>query len=51
MPLRSSLPVVLLTSLGSDDDKRRGLDAGASAYLVKSEFDRATLLDVVERAL
>ena len=45
------LPVVLLTSLGSDDDRRRGLEAGASAYLVKSEFDQQTLLDVIEQSL
>lgn len=33
------LPVVLVTSLGSDEDRRAGLAVGADAYIVKSEFD------------
>lgn len=45
------LPVVLVTSLTSDDDRRRGLEAGASAYLVKSAFDQQALLDAVGRFL
>jgi two-component system chemotaxis sensor kinase CheA len=43
------LPVVLVTSLGSDEDRRRGLEAGASAYIVKSAFDQHALLDAVGR--
>jgi two-component system chemotaxis sensor kinase CheA len=45
------LPVVLVTSLGSDDDRRRGAEAGADAYLVKSAFDRQALLEAVGRLL
>lgn len=45
----SDVPVVLVTSLASADDRRRGLQAGASAYLVKSAFDQAALLDAVAR--
>ena len=45
------LPIVLVTSLGSDDDRRRGAEAGADAYLVKSAFDRQALLDTVGRLL
>jgi two-component system chemotaxis sensor kinase CheA len=48
-PRRASLPVVVLTSLGSEDDKRRGAEAGADAYIVKDEFDQRALLDTVER--
>jgi two-component system chemotaxis sensor kinase CheA len=40
-------PVVLVTGLGSDRDRLRGLTAGASAYLAKSAFDHQTLLDTV----
>lgn len=45
----SDVPVILVTSLASADDRRRGLEAGASAYLVKSAFDQAALLDAVRR--
>jgi two-component system chemotaxis sensor kinase CheA len=46
---RSSLPVVVLTSLAREDDKHRGAEAGADAYIVKDEFDQRALLDTVER--
>ena len=46
---RSSLPIVILTKHGSDEDKRRGLDAGADAYMVKEHFDQQDLLATVER--
>lgn len=45
------LPVVLVTGLASDADRRRGLEAGANAYVVKSGFDKDNLLAVVERLL
>jgi two-component system chemotaxis sensor kinase CheA len=41
------LPVVLVTALESAADRRRGLDAGADAYLAKSGFDQRHLLDAV----
>lgn len=50
-PRLSGLPVVLVTGLGSDEDRARGADAGADAYLVKSAFDREVLLDTVARLL
>lgn len=42
-------PVVLVTALSSQEDRERGIDAGANAYLVKSSFDQSNLLDVVRR--
>lgn len=42
-------PVVILSTMGSDADKRRGIEAGATAYLVKSGFQQQELLDLVER--
>jgi two-component system chemotaxis sensor kinase CheA len=44
-----SLPVVVVTSLGSDEDRQRGADAGADAYIVKSDFDQESLLETVNR--
>lgn len=47
----TDLPVVLVTSLASDEHRRRGLEAGAQAYIVKSQFDQGTLLDVIAQLL
>jgi len=44
-----SVPVVIMTSRGDEADKRAGLDAGASAYLLKSEFDQNQLVETVRR--
>jgi two-component system, chemotaxis family, sensor kinase CheA len=46
---RSSLPVVIVTSRGSEDDMRRGVEAGADAYMAKQGFDQHALLATVER--
>ena len=47
----ATTPVVILTSRATVEDRRRGLDAGADGYIVKSAFDEAALLDAVERLL
>ncbi len=47
----ADLPVVLLTAMASREDRERGVEAGANAYLVKSSFDQSNLLDVVARLL
>jgi two-component system chemotaxis sensor kinase CheA len=46
---RAALPVVIVTSLASDDDRRRGIDAGADAYMSKKSFDQHALLETVQR--
>jgi two-component system chemotaxis sensor kinase CheA len=46
---RSTLPVVVVTSLASEEDRRRGVEAGADAYMVKRSFDQQALLETVER--
>jgi two-component system chemotaxis sensor kinase CheA len=45
------LPIILVTARDSEQDKRRGLEAGASAYLVKSAFEQKKLLDAVAQFL
>jgi two-component system chemotaxis sensor kinase CheA len=47
----SDLPVILVTSLESAEDRERGVVAGADAYIVKSGFDQGALLDVIRRLL
>jgi DNA-binding NarL/FixJ family response regulator len=36
------------TSLDRESDKRRGIQVGADAYIVKGGFDQSTLLDAVQ---
>jgi len=45
------LPVIIVTSLGSEDDRRRGMEARADAYVVKSSFDSTELLEMVGQLL
>ena len=45
------IPVILVTSLDSRTDKERGIEVGADAYLVKSNFDQANLLDTIAQLI
>ncbi|HMJ74271.1 MAG TPA: response regulator [Solirubrobacterales bacterium] len=48
-PEHGALPVAIITSKGSDEDKRRGAAEGADAYIVKKEFNQQALLETVGR--
>jgi two-component system, chemotaxis family, sensor kinase CheA len=48
-PAHSALPVVIVTSRSADEDRRRGIEAGADAYMAKQSFDQQTLLATVQR--
>jgi two-component system chemotaxis sensor kinase CheA len=50
-PRLAHVPVIILSSRGSEADRRRGLEAGADGYIVKSAFDQAGLLSAVNRLL
>lgn len=50
-PRLRETPVILVTALESAEHRRRGLEVGADAYLGKSSFDQAALLDTVRRLL
>jgi two-component system, chemotaxis family, sensor kinase CheA len=50
-PARASLPVVIVTAQGSQEDQRKGIEAGADAYMVKRNFDQQALLATVERLI
>jgi two-component system chemotaxis sensor kinase CheA len=47
----ADLPIVLVTTLDSREDREKGIDAGANAYIAKSGFDRSNLLEVVGRLI
>ena len=50
-PRFRDLPVVLLTALSSEEDRARGLAAGADAYLVKTAFDQDNLLKTLRQLM
>jgi two-component system chemotaxis sensor kinase CheA len=50
-PRTSNLPVILVTSLDSAEDKAKGVDAGADAYIVKSSFDQINLLETISQLI
>lgn len=50
-PHLTRMPVIIVTALASDADRRRALELGADAYVVKSRFDQQTLIDTVEELL
>jgi two-component system chemotaxis sensor kinase CheA len=50
-PELSSLPLILCTSLSSQEDRERGIKVGANAYIVKGEFDQTNLLEVIKRLI
>jgi len=47
----AELPVVLVTALETREDRERGIEVGASAYLSKGSFDQSDLLEAVRRLL
>ncbi len=44
---RAHMPVMIVTSVGDPEEKRRALEAGADAYIIKSEFEQARFLNFV----
>ena len=47
----SELPVILITALGSREHRERGIEVGANAYIVKSDFDQSNLLEIVHKLI
>lgn len=45
------LPVIMVTSLADDEFKRKGLDAGVDAYIVKGEFNQQNFLEKINKLL
>lgn len=45
------IPIIIVTSLASLEDRRKGVEVGANAYFVKSNFDKSNLLEMVKRLI
>ncbi len=50
-PVLNRMPIILVTSLDSPEDRAAGLEAGADGYLVKREVERGKLLELVRQLL
>jgi two-component system chemotaxis sensor kinase CheA len=47
----SEIPVVLVTALESREDRERGIEVGADAYIIKSSFDQTNLLEIIKKLI
>jgi len=50
-PQTSQMPVILVTSLDTPEEKTRGIEAGADAYIIKSRFDQNMLLETIQQLI
>ena len=46
-----NIPIIIVTSREKDEDKKRGITAGADAYIVKGAFDQSNLLATVKNLI
>lgn len=46
-----AIPIVLVTSLVSESDRKRGLNLGANAYITKGGFNQEELLNTIRKLL
>ncbi|MBI2469929.1 MAG: hybrid sensor histidine kinase/response regulator [Planctomycetes bacterium] len=45
------MPVIIVTVREKVEDKRRGIEAGADAYILKKEFDQSNLLNTIKKLI
>ena len=45
----SELPIILVTSLASNEDKQKGAEVGANAYITKDSLNQKVLLETLQR--
>ena len=50
-PRLANVPVLIVSSHGTEEDRQRGMDVGADGYIVKTAFDEVGLLSAVSRLL
>ena len=44
-------PIIIITSREKEEDKRRGVQVGADAYIVKGDFDQSNLVETLNALL
>lgn len=45
------IPIIIVSTLEREEDKRKGLEVGAEAYLIKGKTEQYNLLDTIKRLL
>lgn len=45
------IPIIIITSRQKEEDKRRGIQVGADAYIVKGDFAQGSLIDTLRSLL
>ena len=50
-PLTAHIPIIILSSLGQDRDMRQAMDAGAAAYVIKTDLSLHALVQRVNEVL
>jgi len=46
-----TVPIIVVSNLGQDSDKKRAMDLGATKYLVKAEVDVDEIIATIEATL
>jgi len=46
-----SVPIIIVSTRSSSEDRRQGVEAGADAYVVKSEFQHEKLIEIIKRLI
>jgi two-component system chemotaxis sensor kinase CheA len=47
----ADLPIILVTALETIEDKQKGMEVGANAYIIKSSFEKSTLIETIQRLI
>ena len=47
----SQVPIIIVTAKGNEEEKIKGLECGADAYIVKSDFNKQKLLDIIDNLI
>ena len=50
-PHLKALPIIMLTSFGSTEERRKGKEVGVDEYLTKGSFDPARFLEIIRKYL
>ena len=45
------IPIIMVTAREKLEDKRRGIEVGADAYILKKEFDQGNLLNTIKKLI
>ena len=50
-PEHKETPIMIISSLAKDEHKRKGIEAGVQAYIIKGAFNQQIFLETIERLI